>query len=117
MVLLYLIAGINHFFNPSTYLSIMMPWLPYQIPLIYITGAFEIFLGLLLIPLATRRIASCGIIVLLIVIFPANIQMTLDYFHDNNPYAWLTVLRLPLQFVLIRWAYRFYKRPKLVSSL
>lgn len=114
MIVLYLGAGINHFINPHTYLPVMPRWLPYHRELIYISGFFEIFFGLLLIPLATRSLASFGIMLLLIAVFPANIQMSVNYFYEHNPYLWLTIVRLPLQFVLIRWAYRYYKRPALV---
>lgn len=117
MVFLYMAAGINHFIHPGVYEKIMPSWLPSHLLLVYVSGGIEILLGLLLIPLATRRMASLGIILLLIAVFPANIQMTVNYFQENSPYAWLTVLRLPLQFVLIRWAYKFYKRPALIRPL
>jgi uncharacterized membrane protein len=114
MVAVYLGAGINHFINAGTYLPIMPAWLPWHLKLIYISGAFEILFGLLLLPLATRSIASLGIILLLIAIFPANIQMTINYYNENNPYLWLTILRLPFQYLFMRWAYKFYKRPALI---
>lgn len=117
MVLLYIGAGINHFVQPEVYEKIMPSWIPSRLLLVYVSGGAEILLGLLLIPLTTRRIGSLGVILLLVAVFPANIQMTLNYFQDNNPYAWLTLLRLPLQFVLIRWAYKFYKRPELIRPV
>ncbi|QEC68672.1 DoxX family protein [Panacibacter ginsenosidivorans] len=117
MVALYVIAGINHFVNTATYLTIMPPWLPWPAELIFVSGAFEIFFGLLLVPLATRSIASLVLILLLIVVFPANIQMMLNYIQENNPYKWLSILRLPLQFVLIGWAYNYYKRPALIRPI
>ena len=110
MSVLYVFAGINHFVHSKIYLSIMPSWLPSQLWLVYISGALEIILGLLLLPLATRCAAAWAIIVLLIAIFPANIQMSLNYYRQGNPYFWLTLLRLPLQFVLIWWAYIYTKR-------
>ncbi|MBC7827223.1 MAG: DoxX family membrane protein [Chitinophagaceae bacterium] len=112
MVFLYVIAGINHFLHPQSYMKIMPPSLPWPEALIYISGSFEIISGLLLIPISTRRFAAWCIIILLIIIFPANLQMMLNYRHDGNPWFWITILRLPLQLLLIWWAYTFTKRTK-----
>lgn len=112
MAALYVVAGINHFVNPIFYKKIMPPWVPWHYPLIYISGGVEILLGLLLIPAPTRKLAAWGIIVLLLAVFPANVQMMLNYWHNNNPNVWIAILRLPLQLLLIAWAYQFTKNKK-----
>ena len=106
----YVAVGINHFWHTTMYVSIMPPYLPMHTLLVQISGAVEILLGLLLIPRATRRLAAIGIVFLLIAVFPANVQMTIDYAREHNPYLWLTILRLPLQFVLIWIADRYGRR-------
>ena len=63
--------------------------------------------NLLLLP-TTRKMAAWLIILLLIAIFPANIQMMLHYMDENNPRLWMAVVRLPLQVLLIWWAYGFF---------
>ena len=78
--------------------------------LIYASGILETLFGILLIPLTTRRIAAWGIILLLIAVFPANINMMLSYLREENTNLWITILRLPLQIVLIWWAYTFTKK-------
>ncbi|MEP6748507.1 MAG: DoxX family protein [Bacteroidota bacterium] len=107
MGLLYIAAGVWHFMRPQGYIRIVPPWLPSPLMLVYISGACEILLGVLLFPEYTRSIAAWGIIALLIAVFPANIQMTINYFHYNNPMKWLTVVRLPLQLVIIWWAWQY----------
>ena len=107
---LYVLAGVNHFVNPFFYKKIMPPWLPCHYLFIYISGAAEIVLGLLLLPAQTRKLAAWGIIVLLVAVFPANVQMLLNYREEQNPNWWLTILRLPLQVVFIWWAYLFTKK-------
>jgi uncharacterized membrane protein len=109
MALFYVVAGVNHFVHPKMYVSIIPRFLPEFScrPLVAITGILEVVFGLLLIPPATRNIAAWGTIALLIMIFPANIQMTIDFTRRHDPYTWLTWLRLPLQLVLIWWAYTF----------
>jgi len=106
----YMLAGVYHFVNPWVYKKIMPPWLPGHYQLIYISGAFEILLGALLLPPATRRTAAWGIIVLLVAVFPANIQMMLNYREQQHPWLWIVILRLPVQVLLIGWAYGFTKK-------
>jgi len=109
MAAFYVLAGVNHFANPDFYKKIMPPCLPWHYSLIYISGVAEIVLGLLLLPVQTRKLAAWGIIVLLVAILPANVQMMLNYQQQKNPYLWIAVVRLPLQLLLIGWAYQFAK--------
>lgn len=92
---------------PEFYLRIMPPYLPAPLFLIYLSGFLEIGFGFaLLLPKYSRR-AAWGIILLLIAVYPANIYMAMntDLFSDIN--AFVLYLRLPLQFVLIAWAFWF----------
>ena len=110
MAIFYAYAGLNHFLNPALYLKIMPPYLPYHLLLVYVSGIFEMVFGLMLFVNRYSRIGAWGIISLLIAVFPANIQMAL---HPNlyPEIAPLTLwLRLPLQGVLIAWAY-WYANP------
>ena len=109
MATFYLVAGFNHFIHPQGYIGIMPPWLPFSLALVYISGGIEIVLALLLITRFSRRWAAWGIIVLLILVFPANIQMSINYYREDNPRFWLSLLRLPIQFLLIYWAYKYTK--------
>lgn len=54
--------------------------------------------------------AACGIILLLIAVFPANVQMMINYREQRNPHLWITVVRLPLQLLLIYWAYLYARK-------
>jgi uncharacterized membrane protein len=112
MAAVYVVAGAYHFINPFFYKKIMPPWLPWHYSLIYISGVVEIILGLLLIPAPTRKLAAWGIIALLVAVFPANVQMMLNYRHEHNPDLWIAVIRLPFQPLLIWWAYQFTKNKR-----
>ena len=109
MILFYLGAGINHFWHPAFYLQIMPNWLPWHSELVILSGGFELLFALLLLFDHTRRVAAWGIILLLIAVFPANIQMMLNYSKEQNPHFWISIIRLPLQALLIWWAYIFTK--------
>ncbi len=87
----------------------MPPWIPLHKEMVFISGVCEILFAVLLISPRTKRLGAWLLIALLIAIFPANIQMALDYYHQHNPQLWLAILRLPLQIPLIWWAYSFTK--------
>jgi len=106
----FIVAGANHFLNAPFYVAIMPPYLPWPLALVYISGMAEIGLGALLLVRRWARWAAWGQIALLIAVFPANLHMALH--TDLYPWAWPWALwlRLPLQAVLIAWAY-VYTRP------
>ena len=93
----------------------MPPWLPLHKELVFISGVAEIVCAILLLFNKTRRLGAWAVIALLIAVFPANIQMLIDYNRDSNPMIWIAVLRLPIQLFLIWWAYIFTKPMKSVS--
>jgi uncharacterized membrane protein len=107
--IIFVLAGINHFLNPDFYLRIMPTYLPWHLFLVYLSGVFEIVLGALLLIPKFSRLAAWGLIALLIAIFPANIYMAIntEMFPEFNPL--LIWLRLPLQFLLIVWAFWLIK--------
>ncbi len=107
MVFFYVVAGMNHFLNPGWYKKIIPAWVPNASAVNYLSGVCEIIFALLLIPEATRNIGACLIILLLIAVFPANIQMSINYKRQHNLYFWLTIARLPLQLILIWWVWQY----------
>lgn len=109
MGVMYVLAGINHFIVPDLYMKIMPPYLPYHRELVEISGICEMICGILLLLKPTRRLGAWLTVALLIAVFPANIQMAIDFYKQNNPYLPVAILRLPLQFILIAWAYSYTK--------
>ncbi|TKB96202.1 DoxX family protein [Pedobacter cryophilus] len=107
--IMFLLAGINHFVMPGFYLQIMPPYLPFPMALIYLSGLAEIICGALFIPKQSRRMGAWLIILLLIAVFPANIQMSIDEYQNGGWLFYGSVLRLPLQFLFIWWSYKFTK--------
>lgn len=107
LAVLFVIAGCLHFAFPAPYLRIMPPILPWPAALAAVSGACEIAGGVgLLIPL-TRRAAAYGLIALLIAVFPANVYMAWTHvpFPGILGNQWAQWARLPLQGVLIWWAW------------
>lgn len=110
LTLLLMVAGLNHFLNPSIYSNIMPSYLPWHRFLVYLSGLLELLLGILLLIPAFSRLAAWGIILVLIGVFPANINMALHP-EDFNVPPWLLWLRLPLQIALILWAFVYTLKP------
>ena len=115
LAVLFTLAGALHFTNPDYYLKIMPPYLPWHVFLVYLSGFFEVLLGVLLVVPRFSRLAAWGLVALLIAVFPANIHMARhpELFPHMHPAALL--LRLPLQAVLVAWAY-WHTRPDVVTQ-
>ncbi|MDQ3142169.1 MAG: DoxX family protein, partial [Bacteroidota bacterium] len=109
MITFYTITGLIHLVHPEVFIRIMPHWLPYPNQLVFISGVCEILFAAMLIFSNTRRIGLWGIMLLLIAVFPANIQMMLNYYEENNKYLWIAILRLPIQIILLLWAYGLLK--------
>jgi uncharacterized membrane protein len=99
-------AGIAHFVNPDFYLRIMPPWLPWHEELVALSGACEIAAGLLVLPRSTRRIGGWFAMAVLLGVFPANVWMAVEPTVWPEVPTWARWARLPLQLVLIAWAWR-----------
>lgn len=108
---IFVFSGVNHFLHPEVYLRIMPTYLPFHRELVYVSGAFEVILGVLLLAPRTSRFAAWGLIALLVAVFPANIFMATHPEQYPDLYPFLLWLRLPLQGVLVAWAWA-YTRPR-----
>jgi len=97
--------GIDHFVNPDFYLSIMPPAFPLHAEAVYISGFFEILGGICVLIPSLRKLAGCGLIALLIAVYPANIYMAITPEAFPEMSIGLLYFRLPLQFLFIYWAY------------
>lgn len=75
LILLYLLAGINHFWHPHAYDKIIPPYLPWHQLINYTAGVAEIGLAIGMMLKPTRKWAAFGIVVLLFAFIPAHIYM------------------------------------------
>jgi uncharacterized membrane protein len=115
---LYVLAGVLHFVNPKMYERIVPPSLPRPRELVYLSGVAEVVLGLGVLIERTRERSAWGIVLLLLAVFPANVHMaTNTVLPDSVPergrgLARIALwLRLPLQAVLVAWAWRYTRPP------
>ena len=102
--------GALHFVAPDGFTKIVPAYLPWPLALVLVSGAFEILGGaLLLVPSAKwRRAASLGLIALFVAVFPANVNMAIHHLPLSSAVPlpdWVLWARLPLQGLLIAWAW------------
>tara|TARA_Y100000590_G_scaffold468184_1_gene649894 strand:- start:931 stop:1278 length:348 start_codon:yes stop_codon:yes gene_type:complete len=105
MSFFYINVGIKHFTDPLWFQYIIPPYLSFWgLELVYLSGAIEIILGILLFIPRFRKGAAYGIILLLIAVYPANIYLA----FNEEPQKLIGIssfaaswIRLPLQFLLI----------------
>lgn len=116
MSILYMAAGTYHFVDPDFYLKLMLDFeSPEHLPLVYFSGVLEILLGILLLPENTRNLSVWLIIALLVVFFFAiHIPMTVNFYKTDNPGLLMSIIRLPIQFLLIGWALVYKTKRKLL---
>ncbi|WP_127845052.1 DoxX family protein [Psychroflexus aestuariivivens] len=107
MAAIYLFGGIMHFIKPKAYVKIIPKFLPKRRTLNLVAGAFEIILALGLLFPKTRSFASIGIILMLIVFLIVHFNMLRGGKYSLGFPKWILILRIPLQFFLIWWAYLY----------
>jgi uncharacterized membrane protein len=97
-------AGVTHFTHPGFY----DPIVPHALPgparaWTYASGVAELTVaGAVAVP-ATRRRGALAAALLLVAVFPANVQMALD--ADTAGERAIAYARLPLQVPLVWWAW------------
>lgn len=111
---LFLGSGTLHLVRPQVFEPIVPPQLPDARKVVEVSGVAEIVCGLGLLHPKTRRIAGLASAALLVGVFPANVQMSVDAGKRANRkrtpksagFFAGTVARLPLQWPMIKVALR-----------
>lgn len=96
----FVLAGVMHFVKPEPFLAIYPAAWPAAREAVYLSGLAEIAGAVGLAVPKTRYAAAIGLILLLVAVYPANINMAINASKFDQFPAWVLWLRLPLQFVL-----------------
>ena len=123
----FIAVGFNHFTDPHFFEAIVPRWFWSPSFANQVSGAAEIFLGATLIPIWTRRYSAWGLLVLLILVYPANIDMFIndvgfatDEFGNTMRVENMSgvfvrnLIRLPFQFV---FAWLIWRHTRKTSSI
>lgn len=104
-------AGINHFVMPAAYEGIVPPSMKGRAgELVAISGVAELAGGAGVLLPFTRRLSGLGLIALLAAVFPANLHMARRPEHFRKIPRWALYARLPLQPLMMWWAWTATKR-------
>lgn len=112
LALFFVATGTLHFVVPDSYQAIVPTYLPAPATLVAVSGAAEIAGGIGLLVPRLRQAAGLGLIVLLIVLLPANVAM-LQLYRPSGVIWWqelLLWLRLPFQGVLAWWVWQLSRQ-------
>ncbi len=104
---LFIAAGVNHFLMPRAYRAIVPPRLAGSAErIVAVSGVAEIAGGVGVLVPATRRLAGVGLVALLAAVFPANLYMARTPERFRRFPRWALLARLPLQPLMMVWAWR-----------
>jgi uncharacterized membrane protein len=107
MAALLLSAGLSHFLAPRFYDRLIPSWLPPSARFwTNASGAVELVAGAALLNRRTSKAGAWAALALLVGVYPGNIKDTVDHWPPNSARGIGSVVRLPLQFPLIAWAWR-----------
>ena len=105
MAFMYAFAGIMHFMKPKAYMRIMPRYLPNHKALVLWSGVAELVLGMGLCFPQTKDLAVYGIILMLLVFLLVHFYMLSGEKASAGIPKWVLIIRIPLQFGLMYWAY------------
>ncbi|MFF2999742.1 DoxX family protein [Streptomyces sp. NPDC057950] len=98
-------AGVGHFVTPRQFDATIPRALPGSPRTwTYVSGAAELALAAGVALPRTRRAAARATAAFFVGVFPANVQMAVDWRHRPAPLKAAALARLPLQVPLVLWA-------------
>ena len=111
---LFATSGVTHFIKPQHFEGIVPKLLPRKRELVYISGVAELACAAGLLHPRTRKAAGLASAALLVAVFPANVQMSVDQGkraqrvagNASNAAFAATLARLPMQLPMIKTALR-----------
>ncbi len=107
----FIASGINHFLMPRAYERIVPPRLQGDAArVVQVSGVAEIAGGIGVLFPGARRASGAGLIALLAAVFPANLYMARTPERFKSIPRWALYARLPLQPLMMWWAWRATRR-------
>lgn len=112
MFVMLCFTALGHFKFTEGMVMMMPEMIPFKKEIVYLSGIAEILLGLALLFPATRSMAGYVLILLFVLMLPANIhaaikQISFEKANYEGPelsYLWF---RIPMQAFLIAWVWFF----------
>lgn len=111
LALFFIGSGVNHFVQPRFYEAIVPPSLQERAKLVVdVSGVAEVIGGVAVLLPWTRRLSGLGLVAVLAAVFPANLYMAREPERFRRIPRWALYARLPLQPLMMLWAWRATRR-------
>jgi uncharacterized membrane protein len=101
-------AGVMHFVRPEFFDEIVPHKLPFPRVWTYVSGVAELACAAAVARPATRKAGGLASAFVFVAVFPANIQMAVDWRERPARDRAAAYGRLPLQIPLVLWALRVW---------
>lgn len=103
-----ILAGAMHFINPEMYYPFIPDFFPKDL-VNYASGILEIMVGIAAMIPRFRSLGTLGILLLMLAFLPLHVM---DVFSDHPAIGshQRALIRLPIQFVFILWAWFINKK-------
>ena len=110
MAVMLFFTAFGHFLFLKGMVLMIPSFIPFKTALVYLTAVLEIVTGLYLLYPSTYRAAGWVLIMLLVILLPANIKAALDQVDYRTasftgPGRSYLYFRIPLQFFFVAWTY------------
>jgi uncharacterized membrane protein len=110
--LVFAFTAVGHFTKTSEMTQMLPPWVPMHVPMIYLSGIFEVLAAIAILITPLSRHVGLALCLFLILILPSNAYAAFQRIdfggHGAGPIYLL--VRVPLQLFLIGWIYLFAVR-------
>ena len=106
VMLWFIVGGAGHFVLTKTFVSVVPPYVPFPLEMVYLTGVLEIAGALALLYKPLRHIAGLCLTALTMCVTPVHIQMLIeaDKYQALGPVVlWARLLFQPV-LIWIIWA-------------
>jgi uncharacterized membrane protein len=110
--ILFVFTGVGHFIQTEAMAQMLPGFVPFRVPLVYLTGVLEFAIAAGFFVPATRRLAGWAAAAVLVLFFPANIYAAFAHVPMGG-HAWGPVyllIRAPLQAAIVAWVWWFALR-------
>lgn len=113
-----LIAGLLHLISPEKFLPAIPPFLPFAFFIIYLTGAFEILMAILLLRPKTQDLAAKTLAAYFLILLPVHIYVAYYGIEIFGVHSKLLLWgRTVFQFVFYFWALSLQKESWVIKQV
>jgi uncharacterized membrane protein len=110
--LLFNFTAVGHFIQTGPMAQMLPEFVPFRVPLVYLTGLLEFAIAAGFFIPALRRLAGWAAAAVLVLFFPANVYAAFAHVPMGG-HAWGPVyllIRAPLQAAIVAWVWWFTLR-------